>query len=201
MESVVHTHDQVEESYLMPTTTSGIYYPSSSDAPRVWEDMQEQAESVEALYAGMGQYTNFDPQFTGFSAFGTGYLREGWYCHIGKICFWGWRIEFGATGSPAFNAEVQWSLADTGAPYNGSGGGPGASLTQTLGSWTWRGNQTSLRHWSGTVGVFAAGGNTAFLGGAYDGTVHARRLGSTTGTPPLLANSDVLTAAGVYRLA
>lgn len=31
----------------MPTTPRGIAYPASTDAPRVWEDMQELADSVE----------------------------------------------------------------------------------------------------------------------------------------------------------
>jgi len=187
----------------MPTTASGIVYPASSDAPRVWEDMADMANSIESLVAGLGVYQTFTPAFNSSSAptYGTASQREGWFTRIGKMVSWGIRIEFGATGTPAFNGEMQFSLAEIGAPYNGDGTGPGSGLTTTLGSWNWRSNAGGLRHYGGSIGVYANGGNSAFFGGAYDGTAHRLRLGSTTGTPVALANSDIITAAGCYRLA
>lgn len=38
----------------MPTTTLGITYPDSTDAVRVWEDMQTLAEDVDGLIAAKG---------------------------------------------------------------------------------------------------------------------------------------------------
>lgn len=184
----------------MPTTPLGIPYPASTDAPRVWQDMQSLASQVDTLLQGFGQWTSFTPTFSaGVLAQGTGFYKAGWYSQIGKMMFWHWRYEFGATGSPALNAELQWDIGNLpGTPYiDPSPAAPG--LTTTLGNWTWRSSTSGLRHYSGTVGIFAVGANTAFLGGAFDGTAHRIRMGAT-GTPAL-ANSDVIAAAGHYRLA
>lgn len=187
----------------MPTTPLGLPYPASTDAPRVWQDIQSLATAADTAIGNLGKYgTNFLPTFTaGFGAFGTGFTRVGWYTIIGKTCFWNWRIEFGATGTPAFNAEVQWNIGDVGLPYlDNSPVAPG--LNTMLGSWSWRSNASGLRHYGGQVGLFSVGSNTAFLGGAFDGTAHRVRLGSASAiTAQQLANSDVLAASGAFRLA
>jgi hypothetical protein len=176
----------------MPSTTPhGIVYPASSDAPRVWEDMQDMANSVETAMTAMGTWTTYTPTFTaGITAVGTGAVREGWYCRVGNIVFWGGRIQFGTT--PAANATIQMDIPPAIAAYSGGGDG----LTNVLGTWQYRDNSVPA-HFTGAVCVYANGGLLASFNGASDGTLPQTRINATQPFAP--AVDDKLTWSGMFR--
>lgn len=177
----------------MPSTTpSGIVYPASSDAPRVWEDMQDLANSVQTALNALGTWTTYVPTFTaGLGAVGTGASREAWYCQVGKIVHFGGRIQFG-TGSPAINAVLQMDL-----PVQAFVGG-GSGLTAALGTWQFR-DTSAVAHYGGPVAVYASAGMTASFNGAWNGTAPLQRVQASI--PFVVATDDVLSWSGTYRAA
>lgn len=178
----------------MPSTSpSGIVYPSSSDAPRVWEDMQDLADSVQTALTAMGTWTTYTPTFAaGVTAVGTGAVREGWYCQIGKIVHWGGRIQFGT--SPTINATIQMDM-----PVQAHVGG-GNGLTNSLGAWQFRDDSVTF-HYAGTVAIYSSGGVVASFNGAWDSTAPRNRLGAASTPAASVAANDILTWSGTYRAA
>jgi hypothetical protein len=177
----------------MPTTPGGIIYPASSDAPRVWEDMQDLATSVQAIFDANGAWTTYVPTFTaGVTAVGTGAAREGWYNRVGKVVNWGGRLQFGTGGN--VNAVIQMDM-----PIQAFVGG-GNGLTAVIGSWQWR-NAANTYHYAGSLCIYSSGGIVCSMNGAWDGTAPRQRLGAT-GTPAAtVGTGDVLSWSGTYRAA
>lgn len=179
----------------MPYTAHGIYYPASGDHVRIWEHMQAAADSVESAISALGASTPFNPTLTN-TVYGTGAIKDGWYTVLGKFCLWGFRLEFGAAGSPSFSNTIQIGLPVP--AYVGSGGN---QLQGTVGTYTLRDDSAAVHH-GGPIGIWDSSGTTASFNGAWDGAQHRTRVGGGGGTLPFtLGNSDVLSGTGLYLIA
>jgi hypothetical protein len=181
----------------MPSTTSGIVYPASTDDVDVPGDMQIMAASVQALFDALAApWQDFAPGLSANSfvvTMGAGGVSQGRYKQIGQTVFWSARWVF-ATGASIPAGDLQFAL-----PVANRVGTAG-DLQDTLGSWTAR-DQSPLGHYSGSVGSFD-GLNQATLSGAWLDTLTQPSFKRMTGLVPFtFAPTDVITAGGTYEAA
>ncbi len=144
----------------MGTTPNRAYrYPASTDAPRVWEDMQELATDIDTdMAAQLSAWTSYTPVLTAASVnpvLGSGSVQHGRYKQIGKTVHCEGYILFGSSGA-SFGTGT-WSVSL-----------PVASANQTNASWI---GTTYLRDTSGGSnghymgnGIIAANSSVMALG-------------------------------------
>ncbi len=130
----------------------------------------------------------FTPTFVqGFTSEGTSPTKDGWYYQIGKMVFWGFRVQFGT--SVVNNTTVVLNLPV--AAYD-------AGLQTSVGSWIFR--ATSSSHYAGTLGTWAAGATSCSFSGSWNGsTKDDGRLSNTQ--PGGIIAASALSGGGFYRAA
>ena len=142
----------------MPPTPGGIVYPNSSDHTRLWEHMQDLAESVES--AALAAWIPYTPSFVMGAHVQGNADRTGAYKQIGKtVHFWA-RIAMGTTsavGNGAFSITLPVN-AESPRSYAGVTG-----LMENLGVASYAGNvilstTAASVYTIGAVGAFAVPG-------------------------------------------
>lgn len=135
-------------------------------------------------------FTDWTPDMVdsgGAVAYGAGAVREGWYTNVNGLVTCHMYVVFGTT--PAIASDVQVTL-----PVAADVGG----IQACLGSWLYRDTST-IKHYSGTLGIWAAGATSASFAGGWSGTVPNERIDNNF--PFVVAVGDILSATMTYRAA
>lgn len=113
--------------------------------------------------------------------------EDGWYLDLGKLVIAQWLLTVGT--SPSWSATITLTL-----PVAADG-----PLDAPLGSWSLRdASAGNSGFYSGTVAIAAAGGGTARLLGAWDGTAPRATVGLSGTAPFTLAVGDKVGVALAY---
>lgn len=181
---------------LIPTTGHGLVYPTSAGNTNLWEHLQNLAESVEAAMDSYEAFNSWTLAWDttgggGFTSVGGLGQSQGFYSRIGNFVHAEFRVEL-ASGFTVDTGTFVLNLPVAAYVWNGSG------IQATLGTWTAR-DDSSPNHWSGSLGVWAAGATSVSFNGAWDGTSSKKRIDSND--PIVWAANDVLSGVLNYRAA
>lgn len=141
------------------------------------------------LLADIFNLQDWTPSWTNVTTGGSS-VNEGWYATLGKLTFFGGRLQFGTAPSISTYALLTLPVA--------AWTGGGNSLQLCIGSWNFR-DSSAGDHFSGAMGIWSSAGTSVSFGGAWRGSAPDRRI--TTAIPATVAVDDILSFQGVYRAA